>query len=286
LQIAVDGNVDSITHNVVLLETLNNLMIQENAAGEWYSENQPNGSWVQIPDPNQTGPIPLAVPGAGSFKDAQGNVYTIDANRNADENGRLMNGGSGTKALEDVNGLIYGQDAQTGAWYTWDQSKFIAAPVPPPSNTSSGSSPTTITMTAAQTANATVNENDIVLNLVGGNRITFLGGSSVIQATGSNTITDNGSDNTIVLGATGDTTVNAHTLTNGDVFDLSQALKATTWDGLASDLGNYLKMGTSKWGQNAILSMRDTATGRYHTAATITGSGSLSLSQFLAHATT
>jgi len=141
-------------------------------------------------------------------------------------------------------------------------------------------------MTTAQTTAVTITENDIVLNLAGGNTITFAGNSSVINATGSNKVTDTGGHNTIVLGATGNTTLNANTLKDGDTFDLSQALKATSWDGNQNDLSTYLKTTTTNHGKTAVLDMRDTATGSWHGAATFTNSGALDLSQFLVHATT
>jgi beta-glucanase (GH16 family) len=58
LQIAVNGTVDTPTANVVLLETLNGAMVQENAAGNWYSETMPNDSWALIANPNPPPPPP------------------------------------------------------------------------------------------------------------------------------------------------------------------------------------------------------------------------------------
>jgi hypothetical protein len=52
LQIAVNGTVDAVTHNVTLLEYSGGKIYQENAAGQWYSESQPNDSWVQTTDPS------------------------------------------------------------------------------------------------------------------------------------------------------------------------------------------------------------------------------------------
>ena len=56
LQVAVNGTVDSMTSNVVLLETLDGSMVQENSSGNWYSESLPNDSWVQISNPNPPPP--------------------------------------------------------------------------------------------------------------------------------------------------------------------------------------------------------------------------------------
>ncbi len=69
LQIAVNGTVDTPTANVVLLETLNGAMVQENTAGNWYSETTPNDSWAQIANPNPATPPPApatVVTGSGS----------------------------------------------------------------------------------------------------------------------------------------------------------------------------------------------------------------------------
>lgn len=52
LQIAVNGQVDAVTSNVVLLETLNGKIVQENTSGNWYSEPGANGPWSQIPAPS------------------------------------------------------------------------------------------------------------------------------------------------------------------------------------------------------------------------------------------
>ncbi len=82
-----------------------------------------------VTTPNQ--PV-LITPGTGSFKDTTGNVYTIAANGDADENGKLMNGGTGTGALELANGVIYGQDASSKTWYTWNQTTWTQASSAPP----------------------------------------------------------------------------------------------------------------------------------------------------------
>ena len=69
LQIAVNGTVDAPTANVVLLETLNGAMVQENSSGNWYSETTPNNSWKQIANPNPATPPPApatVVTGSGS----------------------------------------------------------------------------------------------------------------------------------------------------------------------------------------------------------------------------
>jgi hypothetical protein len=55
----------------------------------------------------------------------------------------LMNGGTGTGAMELANGVIYGQDAASGTWYTWDQANWNHASAAPPAVTGTGGSTTT-----------------------------------------------------------------------------------------------------------------------------------------------
>jgi len=52
LQIAVNGTVDTVTTQVLLLETLDGNMVQENSSGNWYSEPGPSGPWSQIASPS------------------------------------------------------------------------------------------------------------------------------------------------------------------------------------------------------------------------------------------
>ena len=85
LQIAVNGTVDTPTANVVLLETLNGAMVQENTAGNWYSETTPNDSWSQITNPNPaTPPPPPATVVTGSGSDTLVLSISEDAYANGD----------------------------------------------------------------------------------------------------------------------------------------------------------------------------------------------------------
>ena len=67
LQIAVNGTVDATSANVALLETLGGKIVQENTAGNWYSEPGPTGPWSQItnPTPPPVNPAPVTT-GTGS----------------------------------------------------------------------------------------------------------------------------------------------------------------------------------------------------------------------------
>jgi Ca-dependent carbohydrate-binding module xylan-binding len=84
LQIAVNGTVDAPTANVVLLETLNGAMVQENTAGNWYSETTPNDSWTQIANPNPTTPPPAPAIVTGSGSDTLVLSISEDAYANGD----------------------------------------------------------------------------------------------------------------------------------------------------------------------------------------------------------
>ena len=95
-------------------------------------------------------------PGVGSFKDATGNTYTIDAVGNADENGAAIPNGSGTAAMEYYNSAVYGEDAGTSQWYTWNQTTWSAAAAPP--SPSSGSTTAVTTGTGSDTLVLSISE--------------------------------------------------------------------------------------------------------------------------------
>lgn len=89
---------------------------------------------TSTPTPTQT-PSPTAVeifPGDGkSFTDGQGNVYTLAADGSAMENGNYMAGGGGTAAMEYYNATVYGEDATSKQWYTWNGTYWSSAAAPP-----------------------------------------------------------------------------------------------------------------------------------------------------------
>jgi hypothetical protein len=81
----------------------------------------------------------VITPGSGSFTDSAGNVYTLSAQDVATENGAPIPGGAGTAEMEYFNGLVYGEDATSHQWYSWNGSNWLAA-VAPPSGGGGGSS--------------------------------------------------------------------------------------------------------------------------------------------------
>jgi len=101
------------------------------------------GVSTPAPTPTPTSPPPTPTPtpspfqseyitpGKGSFTDPAGNVYRIDAMGNADENGNPLADGSNTAAMQYANGQVYGQDATSHNWYTWNQTTWTAASAPP-----------------------------------------------------------------------------------------------------------------------------------------------------------
>lgn len=84
----------------------------------------------------------VITPGSGTIADSHNNLFSIDKNGNAIENGQNMAGGGGTGKMVIVDDTVYGQDANTGTWYTWNGSGWSKAasapdlnPTPPPVNT-------------------------------------------------------------------------------------------------------------------------------------------------------
>lgn len=82
------------------------------------------------PPPPQTGAIYIA-PGVGSFVDVAGNVYTLTTNGVAEKNAVPILGGAGTSQMAFYNGAVYGQDAASKSWYTWNGSAWKPATAPP-----------------------------------------------------------------------------------------------------------------------------------------------------------
>jgi hypothetical protein len=152
LQIAVNGVVDTITANVVLLEVLNGAMVQENASGNWYSETQPNDSWVQITAPNPTPQAPspsgtmITSSSATPIIDSSGNAWTlvqsasnglqIAVNGTVDpvtHSVVLLETLGGNMVQENTDGNWYSEPGPTGPW------SQVARPAAAPVTVGSGS---------------------------------------------------------------------------------------------------------------------------------------------------
>jgi hypothetical protein len=70
--------------------------------------------------------VVLTPSSGGSITDASGNVWTLTASGAIDENGAAVPGGDGTSAVTYVAAtqLIWGQDASSGSWYSWNGSDW------------------------------------------------------------------------------------------------------------------------------------------------------------------
>jgi Ca-dependent carbohydrate-binding module xylan-binding/Cellulase (glycosyl hydrolase family 5) len=144
LQTAINGTVDTTTANVVLLETLNGNMIQENTAGNWYSEPGTGGAWTQIaapvapPGPSASG-TEITTTSAKPIIDQSGNAWTlVQSATNGLQiavNGTVDAPTANVVLLETLNGAMYQENA-AGNWYSEttpnDSWALIANPNPPP----------------------------------------------------------------------------------------------------------------------------------------------------------
>lgn len=73
----------------------------------------------------------IITPGVGSITDAKGNTYTLSVSDLAIENGAAMAGGSNTAQMVYHAHTVYGQDAKTLSWYTWNGRVWteVASPI-------------------------------------------------------------------------------------------------------------------------------------------------------------
>lgn len=116
----------------------------------------------------------------------------------------------------------------------------------------------------------------------------FSTGNTINAGAGNNSITDSGSDNTLVLPAAGSgyDDIFGNVLQNGDLLDFRPMLAGTNWNGDTSTLGQYVQVSTSSNGQDAIISVSQSANGSGTAVATLHGAGSLSLAALEANALT
>jgi hypothetical protein len=129
-----------------------------------------------------------------------------------------------------------------------------------------------------------------VLKFTGG------GGKHILTSTGSgntidagtamtDTITDNGKNNTIVLHAGKGVfqQLLGAILTNGDVLDVRSALGTTNWNGSASTVGSYLTTASTNGGHDTTLLLSSTAGGAGVAFATIHNTGTVSTASVMQH---
>ena len=136
---------------------------------------------------------------------------------------------------------------------------------------------------SADTISALLGSN-VITTGVANDHITFAGSNNTINAgSGINWLTDEGTDNTITMAGASQSIDNIYgnVLTNGDTLDFRSALLGTNWDGLTSDVGNYLHV--TQYDGDAIVSLSKTTGGSASTIAYLHGAGTVSLSTLLAH---
>ena len=137
-------------------------------------------------------------PGDGnSFTDNSGNVYTLAGNETAVENGSIIPGGYGTSQMEFINGTVYGQDASSGSWSTWNQQNWSSSSPP-----SEGSNPPTIPPASSPSASdyipvATPGSGSFTDS--SGNLFDINPVNDTAQINGQPITPNGGSDNTVVL---------------------------------------------------------------------------------------
>jgi serralysin len=162
-------------------------------------------------------------PASGSLTDAAGNVYTIDPSGIAMENGSPIAGGSGTGAMQYVNGTVYGQDAASGLWYTWNQASWtpstaptmapLAAPLAAPT---SAAGPVPSVTETSDHGSLQKNLSDIGTYTVGDDTLVLSssGMASVNLGTGTSNIAFVDPNSLSVTGGSGTATVTANAGTN------------------------------------------------------------------------
>lgn len=244
----------------------NSVYGQDASSGQWYVWNQQNWTASSAPIASSPSPAPAPTPtptptpapsmtdyitpGSGSFKDAAGNVYSIDAAGNATENTQPIPGGGGTAAMDLSGNTVYGQDTTTKQWYSWNQQNWSPATVPNnlPAATASGgaiASATTaattplptITVQGASQAPVTIDANVAQNQTLIGDTfdLTAPGMAKVVFGSADQTVTFSGMTNVTLSGGTGSATVIADGGTNS--FDVSSgALKVTGGAGADSYL--------------------------------------------------
>jgi len=221
-----------------------------------------------------------------AITDTHGNQWTITGGGQVAVNGAADTATSAVKELAYVNGQIW-QENQTGLW----REKAVPADAwAPSSGTAINPLPSSGQQTMALTSTtATISQDNLMITGSGAYTLFLQGSFDTVQLSGgTEAIHDSGHNNGIVLPAAGQgkDLLYGNVLGNGDTFDLRTALAATTWDGLASHIGQYLRMSTNNDGANAVLSIRSTPTGSFHSIAVFEGAGSVGLASLLTHAIT
>jgi hypothetical protein len=116
-----------LTVNDMYNETTTNSTTTVTAGGGSFGGTTPSSS-MSSPPPTLGDLTPSS---GGSLKDAVGNLWTLTPGGAVDQNGAPVAGGSGTSALAISNDQIYGQDANSGNWFTYSTSSHLWTPTTP-----------------------------------------------------------------------------------------------------------------------------------------------------------
>ena len=277
---------DPITARVVALAYVNGQIWQENADKLWWSKTLPTDSWSpNFGTPAAPEQVPLqaspdnatVTTGSQAIVDASQDTWSI-VNGQVDVNGTIDTTTANVVELSLVGGKVW-QENSNQFW--WSKTS-PTAPWSPDGGTST--SPLPITIDPLQ-ASVTISQSQVSVGATAGNHMVFISGSgdTVSLSGGSNTISDTGSNNTYVSPRAGngyDTFTN-NILDLGDTLDLRTAVNATTWDGSASTLPNYLTVTDSA--QGAVLAITPTIGGTPVGVATIDGATTATLASLLPH---
>jgi hypothetical protein len=209
---------------------------QDATSQTWYTWNQTTWTAASAPStgsgggsaggggtttPPSSGTI--ITPGSGTLTDSSGNTYTLSSQDVAMENGNAIPGGWGTGEMEYYNGQIYGQDATSQTWYTWNQTSWTSAAAPPGPGSTNGVAamavgPTPVTLAANQltyvdstgnvAVSATAGDHTVFLNgsgdsadLTGGNEsLTTTSNNSIVTGSGNDAVVASGTGNSVSLG--------------------------------------------------------------------------------------
>ena len=183
--VAINGNADTTTANVIELAYVNGTIWQENSSNLWWDETKPYAGWTPAggtatsplpappapptPSPNDT----VVMAGANAaITDASGNMWTITNSGLVAINGNADTTTANVIELAYVNGTIW-QENSSNLW--WDETKPYAGwtpaggtttsplpvpppppPVPTPTGTVVGSGSDTILLTMSEDADGPV----------------------------------------------------------------------------------------------------------------------------------
>jgi hypothetical protein len=244
----------------------------------WASSAAPVLTQTTTQSPNDT---VVTLGSTAAIVDAGGNKWTITSGGQVAVNGTTDTSTAHVTELAYVDGKIW-QENSSSLW--WGKTSPTAAWSP---SAGTATSPLSVTIAATQ-ASVTVSQSHMTITATSGNHMVFISGSgdTVNLSGGTNTITDTGGGNAYIIPPAGKgyDIFTSNILAAGDTIDLSVALAATSWNGSASTLSNYLSV--SNVSQGAVLSIASTSGGAGVAVATINGASGITLSSLLAHAVT